>query len=483
MVDYSLGVTLAAVVAAVAAGWLALARPLVSLGLLFVLAAASRITLETQVGTMRLEQPAIAVVAAVLLLTGRWQELRRAPRVVQAAAGAFGAYLVVLTLASALVPPDPVPSVRLAAWQAISMVAGLAAFILARRAAERTVETFAVGGAFTGAIGLAAAVLFLVAGPEFALGIQDVDSPIPRVHAWSHEANLFASFLAICAPFAVEAMRRNRAWLLVLLLVVGGLPFGETRGAYIGFVAGIIAYGVVRVASERQLTQLPAAGAAVVATFVVGTVAASVLLPNPLERYIADTGVIVEPSPAATPEPGSSRPTGPTPTPEATRSPSPSVSIPPPPTLAPYPDTVAFRLERVPLALDDLWRSPFIGLGVSSFGQLHADPSQGGLPDHLAIMAIATLHDSGLLGSAALLVGFGLIGYGLWITARAAGRSGDRATVGTAAAYAGSLTAMLVAYQATNALHFALNWLIIGAAGAVVTSAALRQSDGPSARL
>ena len=157
------------------------------------------------------------------------------------------------------------------------------------------------------------------------------------------------------------------------------------------------------------------------------------------------------------------------------------MSIPPLPTLAPYPDTVAFRLERVPLALDDLQRSPLIGLGVNSFGQRHADPTQEGLPDHLAILAIAALHDSGLLGSAALVIGFTVVGYGLWVTARAAGRSGDRVTVGTAAAYAGSLTAMLVAYQATNALHFAINWIIVGGAAAVIASAALRRSGVPDA--
>lgn len=471
MADLPILVGTIAFLGALAAGGTALGRPLRALGVLFVLASASRITLETPVGTMRLEQPAIAMVAVVLVTSGRWRGLRSAPRVVTAAAAAFALYLAVITLASALIPPDPVLSLRLAIWQAISMVAGVVTFLLVRTARGGAVQVFAVGGAVTGAVGLTLAVAFLAFGPSFAVGIQDPDSVLPRVHAWSREANLYASFLAICAPFAIEAARRSRRWLLGVVLIVVALPLGATRGADIALIAGLAAYMVVHLASVRRLADLSATAAAVAITFVVGLFSAGALLPNPVERYTADTGVIVEPSSVTATILSSPKP-GPSTTPRASplQSSSPSPSLPPPPSLAPVPDTVSFRMERVPLALDDFRKSPLIGLGASSFGQLHGDPSQGGLPDHLAILAIATLHDSGLLGALALLVGFSLVGYGLLARARFLGQVGDRLAVGTMAAYAGSITAMVVAYQATNALHFSINWMIIGGAAAVIAS-------------
>ncbi len=55
------------IIGAIAAAATATRRPFVALGILFVLASTSRVTLDTPIGTMRLEQPAIAAVALVLL--------------------------------------------------------------------------------------------------------------------------------------------------------------------------------------------------------------------------------------------------------------------------------------------------------------------------------------------------------------------------------------------------------------------------------
>ncbi|HEX9045377.1 MAG TPA: hypothetical protein VF802_10160, partial [Candidatus Limnocylindrales bacterium] len=48
------------------------------------------------------------------------------------------------------------------------------------------------------------------------------------------------------------------------------------------------------------------------------------------------------------------------------------------------------------------------------------------------------------------------------------------ADVGRAAAYAGAVVSFLVSYEATNALWFSINWLLIGAALALVVRAAVR---------
>ena len=122
----------------------------------------------------------------------------------------------------------------------------------------------------------------------------------------------------------------------------------------------------------------------------------------------------------------------------------------------PPPDTIAFRLARVPEAIDDLSHSLLIGLGANSFGQRHTDVSQNA-PDHLAILALAAVYESGVLGAAGLAIGFGLV---LWMLFRSTRRRTNR---GTIAAYAGAVVCLLVAYQATNAINFSLIWLLTGA--------------------
>jgi len=189
-----------------------------------------------------------------------------------------------------------------------------------------------------------------------------------------------------------------------------------------------------------------------------------VLLPNLVER--------AWPEAATKPgQPGASTPVlgGPPITPGgATAQPRPS--------LAPYPDTVAFRLERVPFALDDIRQSPVIGLGAESFGQRHKDSSQRGAPDHIAILALAALYDAGIIGFVALSVAFGVLLLSLVRTAGRARRRADWRTIGGIAAAIGSVVSLLVSYQATNALHFAINWIVIGAAAALTVREATRDS-------
>ena len=457
-------ILVAALAGAIAAAATATRRPFVALGILFVLSSISRVTLDTPVGTMRLEQPAIAAVALVLLATGQWRRLLRLDRTAIVIALGFAIYLAVLGIASALRAPHPIDSLRLVVWLAVSMVGGLVAFILVVPDPEASMLPFAVGGALKGAVGVAVAVVFLVAGPDIAPGIQEADGILPRVHAFTWEANLYASFLAICAPLALEAARRASPGRALLLLgpVLIGLPLGMTRGAYLGLLAGLGVYALIRIVVQRRPTDLPRLGAATLGLFLIGLVAANVLLPNAIERT-AGIGIPGAVSP-------SSGPAG---------SGGPGSNAPPPkplPSLRPYPDTVGFRLERVPVAFEDLRSSPIIGLGAESFGQRHADPSQDGAPDHIAILAVAALYESGVVGAAAMFIAFAVLLFAVWQCARAAGRVDDPNGVGVAAAFAGAICAMLVCYQATNALHFAMNWLIIGAAAAATLARAERSA-------
>ena len=66
------------------------------------------------------------------------------------------------------------------------------------------------------------------------------------------------------------------------------------------------------------------------------------------------------------------------------------------------------------------------------------------------------------MGAAALGLGFLIL---LVMLARKSGSD-----VGRYAAYAGAICSFLVSYQVTNALWFSINWLVIGAALALVAS-------------
>ena len=134
-------------------------------------------------------------------------------------------------------------------------------------------------------------------------------------------------------------------------------------------------------------------------------------------------------------------------------------------------DTVAFRLDRIQQAIEDWRQNPIIGVGSNSFGQRHLDPTQINKPDHIAILAVAALYESGVVGAVGLAIGFALILLAIW---RASRRS---ASAPMAAAYLGSIVSLLVAYQATNALNFSLIWLISGAGLALAFSTTAHGDD------
>lgn len=453
---------------AIVAAWATSARPTIAIGTLFMLASLSRLVVETPIGTMRIEQPAIALVAVVLVGRGGLRALRSLSRTEILFVAGLAAYVGALTASSVAQAPKPVDSLRMVAWLVISMVGGAVVYRLARRVPETTVWPSAVAGATKAATGLVVATLFLIMGPSADWGVQEALGALPRVHAFTWEANLYASFLGITIPFAMEAVRRpqRRLGMAVLALVVIGLPLGATRGAYMGAAAGVIAYASIRLVLERRPADLLRVGGLGAVAMLIGLFAADFLLPNALERYLAHPPPAPSASATLVVPSGALGNGGPTLIPRVTANPIPTQG--PPPSIQPYPDTISFRLDRVPVAIEDLSRSPLIGLGADSFGQRHLDSSQAGsAPDHLAILAIAVVYESGVVGATSLGLAFLLLLCSGWSSARTAAQRGDREHIGLAAAGVGSVIAMLVAYQATAALHFGSTWVIIGAAAAI----------------
>jgi len=451
-------------------------HPVLAVAIVFALASASRLVLDTPGGTLRLEQPAIAALVVVAAARVRREGLH-APRQVWLIGAAVLVYLAALTMSSALVAPQPIASLRMTLWWAISAAGGAAAFVLLRGRAAAGCDAFVVVGTGFAVIGIVAAVIFGIAGPDVAPGIQESLTVQPRVYGLGWEANLYASYLAAILLLALGAAGGRRGVVVGAVAILGiAFPLGETRGAYLGLAAGalsmiaILAWRVRRGTFRVSRTLISTVGVGAV-SLAVGVACVGLFLPNNDERLesglsaaLPSPALIATPSPAliATPSPTAApTPVGtPAPTLAPTPAPTPEAAPSPRPTLAPGPDTISFRFARVQPALEDFRQSPVIGLGANSFGQRHADASQGGAPDHLPILILAVPYESGLVGTAALLLALLLVLGGLFAQTR-----GTRAVL--AASLLGAIVSLLVAYQATNALHFATNWLLLGLAVAV----------------
>ena len=440
--------------------WLSPSKPVAAFGVLFLMATLSRGVVQTSVGNMRLEQPAIVAGWAALLLMPSRVDLGRL-RHLWPIGVSFAVYLGCLTLSSVLFAPDKGDSLRMSFWTGLSMSGGLLALLLLARGTTRAIDWVCLSGYVQAIGGILFAVLFFTLGPVLlagatpAPGVQEALTSLPKVFSLSQEANLYASFLATLTVFGLHRLLsggRLADKVLVPLMAVA-IAFGVTRGAYLGLAAGLAVYLLATVAPWASWAQHDVRGvgirvATLASALAVGVVVAPILMQGgrPPTQPLDITQPGFRSSPVAV---ASGQPSG-----------TPAYKVVPPP------DTLTFRLERVPQALADLPRSPLVGLGANTFGQRHLDPTNPGQPDHIAILALAALYEAGVLGAAGLAIGFGLV---LLSLLRATRRRPDR---GRIAAYAGALVCLLVAYQATNALNFALIWLLAGAG--------LAESLGPS---
>jgi len=400
-------------------------HPGAAVGVVFLLSTLSLLSIGLPIGRMRLEQPAIA--ALFIGLYWHRHELQlQSLRSVAAVMAAGAVYLAVSLVSSAMNAPDVGESMRFVLWTAVSMLGGLAAYLLSAgaRPQHQAIGWFAASGLVMAVLGLAVATAFYLNGPGVP-GIMGGDfSANPKVMALSFEANLYASLLSATAFFAIERLRQQRtlAWAVVAGLTLVGIGVGITRGAYIGLAAGLLLYAAVLWRRHVTRPVLVRVLALFVATTLAGMVVGAVLM----DARVRDAHLVARAEP--------------------------------PPSLGEPDDlaTLDWRLDKLGPAWEDVLSSPFIGTGLGSFDGLH--PLPNGELNYINIMAVMTLHDSGLIGLVALATFFGLILIRLW---RA---SGDPARAGPAAAYIGALVTLLIAYQATVAIHFALNWLIAGAA-------------------
>jgi hypothetical protein len=421
---------------------LARKAPLVAFGVLFGVATLSRLAIDLPVGRVRVEQPAILGLFLLLLLQGRLRVFR--PIAIAVSVACFGVYFAVMVLSSILEAPQIAVSARLAIWTGISMLGGVVAFALVWGHEGEEQRALSWIGLLQGLFGIGIAVAFFAFGPDGIPGMQISPGELPKVASVDYEANLYASLLGFLAPFALEEWRRRRGVVeaIVAAVVIIALGLGVTRGAYAGLLVGLAVYlGILFARRIPRGVVVRLAGLAAVACLA-AVVNATALLPA--ER----------PSPAPSPIAVASGSPG--------TSPAPSLSPTPTPTPAPAVDTLTWRVDRIPTAVSDIRTSPLIGLGAASFGQRHLYGYPPTIPDYIGMQSLVAVYETGILGAAALGLGF------LILLVLLAWKSGPN--VGRYAAYAGAISSFLVSYQVTNALWFSINWLIVGAALALVAS-------------
>jgi hypothetical protein len=436
--------------AAVVAILLARRAPLASFGVLFGVATLSLMTIDLPFGRVRVEQPAILGVFVLLLLQGRLRSFR--PIAISASVACFAIYFATMVLSSMLNAPAIMVSARLLIWTGISMLGAVVAFALVWGHNGEEQRALSWVGLLQGLIGLGIAVAFLALGPGGIPGMQVSPGEAPKVASIDFEANLYASLLGLLAPFALEQWRRRRGVTeaIVAGIVIVALGLGVTRGAYAGLAAGLIVYlGLLFVHKVPRGVFVRVAGLAAVACMLAPVTATALLpkersnsAPTPTGIAVASSSAAPGHSPGASPSPGHSPGPSPSPTPAA--------------------DTLAWRLDRIPTAISDIQTSPLIGFGAAAFGQRHLRSDAPGVPDYIGMQALVAVYETGILGSLGLALGF------LILLLMLALKSGS--DVGRYAAYAGAICSFLVSYQATNALWFSINWLIVGAALALVAS-------------
>lgn len=425
-----------------------------ALGAIIVAAAFSSVTAKIGTAGVRLEQPAI-VLLALLVATrepGRvWALVRKAWLPIALIVAYLGA-----NVASALLSaPDVLQSLKLTLWLAISLTGGLIAAVLIagpdRRAAD-AFPTWIVGAAVVQTVVAAIQVLAEVL-LHSTWGVLPYDAPLGKASGLAWEPNLLSIYLAVAMifvliqPLGVNSESRRR-WAAVVILGLG-MALALSRGGIVALAAGLlVALAMIGRSPGRRRTLGRLALPAVVAL-------AIPILGYATLSWLGDNGVGlaqhqiagVNGGPIATLQPvsrglavGSNNP-GQTANPDKQPTASGQIVV--------SDDTVGLRVRNALTAWQDAIRSPLLGLGPDTFGQRYLEPSCA-CPAHIPNQLSATFYETGLIGLLSLVAVFSLAVVG---SARA-----GRPDVAIA------LIVLAVGYQFTDAVRFATLWLVIGIA-------------------
>jgi hypothetical protein len=439
-------------------------RPIAAIGILMFLALSSRPTVEVASVNIRVEQPAMLFLAGYTLFAHRQWIRQLVRRYVLPIAG-LAVWLAALAASSILVAPEPVTSLRIVIWLGISFAAAGVAGVLAVRAQRPELVIGAIVLAAVGQVGVAllAAASGRLLGVEWG-GFERLGGVSGfRAYGIAWEPNIFASGTALAVPLAMARfMGSGRRADLALVGILGvGVWVALTRTVFVALGVGVLVYVGVLIWQERRMASAwrPRFGAAILALAVgVGSgtlvnLATSSVEPSGLAVRSpgVDSAVLPPPRLGGSPTPsGGPVPSAASPThapPELSGAPIIQVDL-------GDPGTLDHRLVRLRQSFGDLPASPWIGLGANSFSQRHFDPTNSFTADYLGMLPFTVLYDAGFIGLAGYLLFFGGIGLEMlrWRLAP------------ISAAFVAVLAIMAVSYLMTDALRFASNWIVIGAA-------------------
>jgi O-antigen ligase len=336
-------------------------------------------------------------------------------------------YISINLLSSYLFSPQFWESFQIVAWFVLSLLAFATTYLLVGRYVSLPEAFFAVliSGFISGAIGDCFYLLFKLTGSTVGVQLPDVATgSIYKATGTFLEANLFGSFQAFTVVAAIallsagKKIKRSASVLLILGTAVSAiaLALSLTRAAWLGAICGLLLLVLFQLRSGRSLALL--LRFAVVALVSVATLAPTGLLGSVVARFR---------------DIGTSESSG----------------------------TLAFRVERFKIALQEWPSSPILGLGTNSYGQRHWDPTQEYAPDYLPNLILATLYDTGLLGLLTLLAVFAVL-VGALISVTLRGKPSWRRAL--ALAMLCGTVVLFISYQATNGFWFSYVWIVLAIA-------------------
>ncbi len=422
---------------------------------MLVAAAFSGVTARIGTAGVRLEQPAIVILA--LLIAAREPGLTVASvRRAWLPASFLLIYLGANIASALLFSPDVLQSLKVTLWLAISITGGLIAMVLIVGPGGRIAATFhvwiigaAIANASVAAIQVAAEILL-----KSTWGLLQFDAPLGKASGLAWEPNLLSIYLAMAMAFLLfppSSTRLDPRWRWCSIIILAfGMALALSRGGLVALAAGLTVGVAMVVRLPTRRIDLPRAilpGLVALAIASGGYAALGWLGDRGVGLQAAqDVGADKGPLPSLvaatlvpTPNSNGAQPTAPPSEPPPAASPETGISD----------DTVGLRVRNLVTAWEDGLTSPILGNGPDTFGQRYVEPSCD-CPAHIPTQIGATFYETGFVGLVSLLAVFCL------------------AVIGSVRAgrpeLAVALIALAVGYQFTDAVRFATLWLLIGIA-------------------
>ena len=390
-------------------------------------AVAQGVAIDVGAASVRLDE-VIAVVFAVRAFLSRERRAMGAPEL------ALGVFLLVLVVSSLVAAPSPGVSLRSTALIGFGALAyaATATGITRERAIQSALRALLVVVAGGAVIGLIAVVSHAVTGSTWGITLLDRPAGFAAATGIAFEHNLYGSMCAMGALAFLGLWRQAGAWsssrsaLAGFWVCAAGLVASLTRGAWVGFAAGLLVLVMItKPAPGRSLLRLAAAG--------VGIALAILAL-----LFVTGRGAQIDAAfDAATGAVGE----------QAGR------------TLEFGRETGLARVTEWEIATHEvLAADPVFGLGTDSYGQVHLEEGRfGPIPAFLGNWVVRTFHDGGIVALVALATFFLAVA---WPSRGLRAADGELAIAVRALIAAAACAA--VSYLATDGLYFVWPWLVLG---------------------